>query len=268
MNHPSPLPDLDRLRAALAEREAQRAASRAIPEEDAERIARVLAADEPSPAACEAIEDRLPEFVAAELRGAAVARLFPEVHRHLMTCQDCAALHADLLELELDPELAPLPVPDLAALRWPVASEALRQLVTQRARQLLARLALRPRGFDELVASFFESVDELGERLTWSPRMSGAFRFGGAEASAELRVLLATWQTTLAVRDGLAARPGVAVRRVEFERLLRESARDAARRNRLGRDAARRFTDAFVELAFAAGADAGGKDDAGSQLSG
>lgn len=268
MNDPAPLPDLDRLRAALVEREALRAAGQAIPEDATERVARVLAADEPAPAACEAIEEQLPEFVAAELRGAAVAQLFPEVHQHLLICQDCTALHADLLELELGPEMAPLPAPVLAALRWPVAGEPLRQFVAQRSRQLLTCLALLPKGFDELIASFFELVDDFGERLTWSSRMSGAFRFSGEETSTDLRVLLATWQAALAVRDGLAHHPKVAARRAEFEQLLRASARDAARRNRLGRDAAQRFTDAFVDLALAADADAERRNDARSELPG
>jgi hypothetical protein len=268
MSNLSDFADLDRLRELLRRREAQAAAGRAIPEDAAERIARVLAGAEPEPAACEAIQTQLPEYVGVELRGGAVARLFPERHRHLLTCQACSTLHADLLELELGPDLAPLPAPDLAALRWPVAGEPLRQLVARQASQLLARLAVPPAGFDELVETFFELVDELGERVSWSPATARAFGLAGDEASAAARCLLATWQASLAVRDGLAARPGIAARKADFERLLHESARGAARRNGLGRDEARRFTVAFVELALAPDADMGGTEDAGSELPG
>jgi hypothetical protein len=268
MSNAADFPDLDRLREVLRRREAQRAAGRAIPEDAAERIARVLAADEPDPAACETVEAQLPEFVAAELRGAAVTQLFPAVQRHLLTCQECATLYADLLELELGPAFAPLPVPDLSALRWPVAGEPLRQFVTRRARQLLTRLAVLPADFDGMTESFFELIDELGERLTWTPRTTAAFHFAGEEASAATSALVATWQAILAVRDGLAARPGIATRGAEFERLLRDSARDAARRNRLGRDATRRFTDAFVELALISDASMEGANDTGSELPG
>lgn len=267
MNDSAPLSDLARLRTALAEREARRAAGRDVPEDAAERVARVLAADEPAPADCAAIAAQMPEFVAAELRGAAVAQLFPDVRRHLLVCAECAALHADLLELELGPEMAPLPAPDLAALRWPAAGEALRRLVAQRARELFARLALSLKDFDELVESFFESVDALGERLTLSPGTSGAFRFSGGEASPEFRLLIATWQATLAVRDAVETRPGITTQGAEFERLLREAARDAARRNGLKGDAGR-FIAAFVEVALTPDRDPGGVKDAGSELPG
>jgi len=252
MSNPSDSPDLDRLRELLRWLEAQAAAGRAMPEGAAERIARVLAADEPDPVTCEAIQAQLPEVVGVELRGGAVARLFPEIHRHLLTCQECSALYADLLELELGPELAPLPAPDLAELRWPVAAEPLRQLVARRARQLLARMAAPLTGFDELAETFFEVVDQLGERLTWSPATARAFGLAGPEASYAARCLLATWQAALTVRDGLATRPAIAARRTEFERLLQESARDAAGRNGFSRDEAERFMAAFVELTLAA----------------
>jgi hypothetical protein len=247
MVQPSEAPELDRLRELLQQRAAQRAAGRAVPEDAAERIARVLAAAEPEPAACAAIQEQLPEAVAAELRGERLATALPEVHRHLLICPTCSAFYADLLELELGPALTPLPAPDLAALRWPTAGEPLRRFVAQRGRQLLARLALLPAGFDELLAAFFEAVDELGERLTWSPATTRAFAFAG-EGSAAARLLLATWQATLAVRDGLAARPGMAADRAGFEQLVRAAARDAARRNRLARATAERFVETFAQL--------------------
>ncbi len=248
-------PDMERIRALLRAREARRAAGETVPEDPAERVARALAAEMPDPSACATIEAQLPEFVAAELRGADATRLFPEVQRHLLVCEQCAGLHADLLELELGPELTPLPVPPLAALRWPTGGEALRQFVAQRARQMLARLARPiPAGFDELITSFFETIEELGERVTWSPRTARAFSFADEETSYVARLLLTVWQATLAVRDRLAERPGIAADRAGFEQLLRTSAHEAARRNRLGRDAAQRFADAFVKLALAADA--------------
>lgn len=268
MSKPPESPDLDRLRELLSSREAQRAAGRKVPEDAAERIARTLAADEPDPATCEIAQAKLPEVIGVELRGGAVAQLFPEVHRHLLTCQECSALYADLLELELGPELTPLPAPDLAALRWPVKAADMREFVAQRAGQLLRRLAVPSINYGELVATFFELVNDFGERLTWGPTTANAFRLAGDEAASAVRCLVATWQASLAVRDGLAARPGIAARRPEFERLLHESARDAAQGNGLGHGEARRFTAAFVELALTPDADIGAENDAGLELPG
>ncbi len=245
-------PDLDRLRELLRKRDAQRAAGQGVPEDAAERVTRAVIADAPDPATCEAIQGQMPDYAGVELRGGAAARTFPEVHRHLLTCLECSALHAELLELERGPQLAPLPAPNLAALRWPVAGEPLRQLVARRARQLLPHMAAPLAGFGELVEAFFEVVDQLGERLTWSPATARAFGLAGPEASYAARCLLATWQAALTVRDGLATRPAIAARRTEFERLLQESARDAAGRNGFSRDEAERFMAAFVELTLAA----------------
>lgn len=261
-------PDIELIRALLRKREAQRAAGRAIPEDPAERIARAVAAKLPEPTACVGVEAQLPEFVAAELRGAEVARLFPEVWHHLLTCEQCAAIHADLLELELGPEQEPLPVPALSALRWPVTGEALRQFVAGRARQVLTRLGQGPTALDELIQSFFEVVEELGENMSWSPRTARAFGFAGEESSGALRVLLATWQATLAVRDELARHPGLKAQRTRFEELLRQAAHRAARRNRLGRQATARFVQAFVELALPSEHNPQGAEDARPELSG
>ena len=268
MSNSLELPELERLRELLRKRNAGRAAGRDVPEDAAERVARAVIADAPDPATCEAIQAQMPEYVGVELRGGAAARTFPEVHRHLLTCQECSTLHAELHDLELGPQLAPLPAPDLTALRWPVAGEPLRQLVARRARQLLPRMAAPLAGFDELVETFFELVDDFGERVTWGPTTSNAFGLAGDEAAAAVRYLVATWQASLAVRAGLAARPGIAARRVEFERLLDESARGAARRNGIEGAEARRFTATFIELALAPAAGAGGASDARSELPG
>lgn len=261
-------PDIERIRALLSKRETQRTAGHAIAVDAAERIARTIVAGTPEPTACAAVETQLPEFVAAELRGGEVARLFPEVWRHLLICEQCAATHADLLELEIGPEQAPLPVPALSALRWPVTSEALRQFVAGRARQVLTRLGQVPDALDELIESFFEVVEELGENVSWNPRTARAFGFAGEESSGALRVLLATWQATLAVRDELARHPELKAQRTRFEELLRQAAHRVARRNRLGRQATARFVQAFVELAFPSEHNPQGVEDAGPKLSG
>ena len=201
--------------------------------------------------ACAEAQAALPDYVEQELRGAAVTQRFPELTSHLLACPTCGELHAAMLDRELTPQPAPLPAPDVAALRWPVAGEPLRQLVARQARQLLARMARLPADFDGLAETFFELTAELGERLTWRPATARAFGLAGPEASYAARCLLATWQAVLAVRDGLAARPATAGRRIEFERLLQESARAAAGRNGFSRIETRRFTAAFVELALA-----------------
>ena len=254
MSSSSGLPDLDRLRHLLRNREGQRAMGRAIPEDAAERIAHVLSAGEPDLTACEAIQAQLPEVVGTELRGGIVARLFPEVRRHLQICVACSALFAELLALERGPELAPLPVPDLTALRWPNETPRVREFVRRRVREVLERLNLPvPASFPTLVDAFFEQVAETGDQLWLGPRPAGAFGFADSRSSDALQILAATWVATMDVRDRLAHEvPAARYRRAAFEGVLRNAAAEAVRRSGLGGREARHFTEAFIELAQAA----------------
>lgn len=253
MSTPSESPDLDRLRELLREREARRAAGKAIPQAAAERIARVITAGEPEPSVCDVIEMQLPEYIGAELRGEAAAQLFPEIHRHLMTCLACGALHAELLELETSPGLAPLPAPNLAGLLWPVEAGPLRDFVRRMAVELVKRLHLPlPGRFPALLDAFFEQVAEAGDQVWLQPWTAGAFGFDDSRSSSALKILLATWIATTGVRDRLVDEaPLVRYRRGVFEGILRQAAAEAVRRSGLRGGEGRRFTETFIELAHA-----------------
>lgn len=111
-------------------------------------------------------------------------------------------------------------------------------------------------------------MDKRGERVTWGPTTVNAFELAGEEIAAAAVYLVATWQVTLMVRDGVVAWLGIAAQKSDFERLLRESARDAARRNGITGEVAQHFTSAFVELALASNAGVGWAKDGGPVLRG
>lgn len=178
------------LRAWLDDLAKRRAAGETVPESAAERVAAALVDDAPDALDHAAVEEQLPTYVDAELRGVAVAKAFPDINRHLRRCTTCFELYSDLLQIELGELPEPLPLPPASYF------DRLRAFVMQGAEVILGALH-RERLHDlPLVAEvFFSTWQGQFDRLIAQPQPQTAFNFSG-ETPVALRFLAATLVTT------------------------------------------------------------------------
>lgn len=153
----------NRLRLALQERREK------IPP-DIARLGDALWGDNEQEGAHQACLAALPAYVTAEVDGLRVAKLYPQVKRHLDTCDSCSEHYADVLKLALADLGSPalqteqVPTPDLSFLDRPVA---LKDAVLKWTRQILATIS--PQQLPSLQAiadAFFEEVQALGGNFT------------------------------------------------------------------------------------------------------
>ncbi len=180
-------PDLRTWLAALAKR---RAAGETIAETTAERLAAAMVDDAPDALDHATVEDQLPAYVEAELRGVAVAQAFPDVNRHLRRCDECFELYTDLLQIELGELPAPLPLPQASYL------DRLRSYVLQGTEVILSALHRdRLRDLPLVAEVFFSTWQGQFDRLLLQPQPQTAFNFS-SDTPVALRFLAATLVTT------------------------------------------------------------------------
>jgi hypothetical protein len=248
---------LDRLRQFLDSRDRRRADGQQIPESVAERIARSLVGEPPPGLTCDEVERWLPEYLEAELRHVSVASRFPEVARHLRACRRCSALYAELLDLGLARDVAPvvLPAPVIAEERISMADlRVFAQHVTERCLEIfhvdIDALADLP----TVAEVFFEQVQGLGDRFSLQAVTGKVFGFGPAEGEEPLRSLAVSWAATLKLADQLAP-DGVMASRApgQLEALAQAAATRAAADQGLKDSEADQFIATFTQMVLEPG---------------
>ena len=178
------------LRTRLATLAKRRAAGETIPETAAERLAAAMVDDAPDALDHATVEAQLPEYVEAELRGVAVAQVFPEINRHLRRCDDCFELYTDLLQIESGELPEPLPLPQAPYL------DRLRILVLQGTETILDALHReRLRDLPLVAEVFFTTWQGQFDRLLLQPQPQTAFNFS-SDTPVALQFLAATLVTT------------------------------------------------------------------------
>lgn len=220
----------------------------AAPDDPARRLAEALVPDDSY--SHERAELDLPLYVTDEMLGRPVPRLYPTLHRHLLTCEQCALLHVAMLgDLVEEPEAVAVPVANLGFLPTTTAELVepvkpppylvrLRRFAEEAADAILT--ALHPASLGELalVAEvFFDQVgDQIGQ-VSLQPTAQTAFNFSGSTPLA-LRYLVATAVTTYNLGVELSPQQVAVLRAAnQLEAAVHRAALEAAVDLELGRDA-------------------------------
>jgi hypothetical protein len=203
---------------------------------------------------CDECQSHFPACVEAELEGEKLATRFPAVWHHLMVCDTCGALYADLLEVSMLEERDQLPVPatmpapDLSFLPSPV--ETMRRWVEKIATTIVERMA--PESLEELALLcevFFERIEALGEVFQFRSTSELALAFG-AESSPALPILAAAFSTTKSIMDRLETEEGLTrLPAAQRASLVERTAREEARRLGLRQAQANRFAAEYLQIA-------------------
>lgn len=245
-----PRPDLESLRRLL------RAAERGRKPGPAARLAHALTGEPAASLSCTDAQAQLPACADAELRGLPIAQRYPEVARHLLTCHECGALYALMLDRELAPALAPLPAPaSFAALRQESRLAEVRRFVVGIAEGVVK--SIRPAALPSLADAaqvFFDQVRTLGGAFRLEPAAAHALGQGG-DLSPALRFLMASYLATQQLAqtpsgEGGESRPVTGDPRA----VLRQAALRAAADSGLKGAEAKRFAEAYADLVAASGA--------------
>lgn len=179
---------LQRLRQALRSTQVQ-------PDHPLRRLAEALVAGDSY--SHEQAEQELPGYVNAALLGQPVVQQYPALHRHLLNCQQCAALHAVMLEdMITEPVGMVVPQPGLSFL--PGAYFRRLRSAVLRLTQAIAEV-IRPVLLPSLAGMadiLFDELEGLGPELWAQPATSGGYAFDEGGPPEEVRLLAATWAAT------------------------------------------------------------------------
>jgi len=217
-------------------------------------LASALENDRDPVLSCEECQACLPAYVEAELEEEKLTARFPAVWRHLLLCDECGALYADMLEISMLEEAGRLPVPaaipapDLSFLPSPTA--AMRKWVREIATLIVAhRIPESVAEFSPLCEAFFERVEALGEAFQIHSTSELALAFG-AEVSPTLTILAATFDTTKAILDMLDTAEGQPeYSATQLADLFKRTAHKEARRLGLSRSQANTFAADYLRAA-------------------
>lgn len=198
---------------------------------------------------CEERQTLLPACVEAELRGENVAERFPDLWQHLLICDACGSIYADLLEVTMLeeagqlPDLITIPTPDLSFL--PSLAPTMRRAITDIATTIVTRLVPESTTtFTLLCEVFFERVEALGGAFQIHSASDLALAFG-AETSFPLSILAATFETTRNLTSMVEQRPTTDV--TEWSDLIKQTAHKQARQLGLSRSQANKFAAEYLQ---------------------
>lgn len=213
------------------------------------RLAQAIDADEQADATvCRQVQQALPRLAEAELRGERISHLFPVEVRHMDTCEDCAVAYAELLDaligLEEVTGQEPFNQPPALPERLTMVMR-LRGWVLKLSQDMVAALKLAdPANFEAAAQALLERLPELPQVVT--PRQAEQLALGWGTEAAAARQMLACWDTTEHIVTAYTVRQLDDMARAgRLADVARASARDAARRFKLGKQGAR-FVDLFV----------------------
>lgn len=245
-----PRPDLETLRGLL------RAGKHGRKLGPAERLAHALTGEPAATLSCADAQAQLPVCADAELRGIPIAQRYPEVARHLLSCQECGALYALMLDREQAPALEPLPAPArFNVLRQQQRFEEVRRFVLGIAEVVLEtiRPAALP-GLADAAQVFFDQLRDLGGAFRLEPAAAHALGHGG-DLSPAVRVLMASYLATQQLAQAPPGEPGgVPLATGDTRAVIRQTAQRAAADSGLKGAEAKRFAEAYADLVTAAGA--------------
>mgnify|MGYP001159293372 FL=1 len=213
------------------------------------RLAQAIDADEQADATiCRQVQQILPRMAEAELRGQRIGRIFPVETAHMDGCEDCAMAYAELLDALIGLEEAigqePLSQPPALPARLTMAMR-LRGWVLKLSQEMAAALKLAdPANFEAAAQALMERLPELPQLLT--PRQAEQLALGWGSEADSARLLLACWDTTEQIVSGHTARQlDDMVRAGRLADVARASAKDTAKRLKLGKQGAR-FVDLYA----------------------
>ena len=193
---------------------------------------------------------QLPALVEAEMAGADIRRLYPELLAHLDWCAGCEAEYAALLDLALAEARGALTAPaKYPRLQLP-PTVALRQLV----RQMAAAILQAPTQLEDLatvVQTFFEEVDHSTTRLTLEPNSPLVMGLNDKSPAPLPRVMAIYYalETLLKRFSALELRN---LTQPQLEAELQQIAQQEAQRHFMKGKAAEMFVASFVQEAMAA----------------
>ncbi len=196
-------------------------------------------------------EQELPAYVSDELLGRNVGRHYPQLHRHLLHCRQCAELHVAMLADFVDePEPMAVPRPNLSFL--PPAPSRLAELLkdvqvaTRRAAEQIVAIEWPDlRGELEITTRiFFKQIDKLGNNFILQPDAARALGFGAGEVLPSQRVLAAVYRANQTLRENATALSPVD--EASLREIVQAAAQDAAQEMGLSYDDQQRFVDAYV----------------------
>jgi len=239
-----PRPDLEPLRRLL------RTGTHGRKLGPAERLAHAVTGEPAATLSCADAQAQLPVCADAELRGIPIAQRYPEVARHLLTCQECGALYALMLDRELAPALEPLPAPArLNVLLRQQRFEEVRRFVLGIAETVLEtiRPAALP-GLADAAQVFFDQVRALGGAFRLEPAAAHALG-QGSDLSPAVRVLMASYLATQRLAQARPEGQGDVAPALGLSRpAIHGAALAAADESGLRGAEAKRFADAYADL--------------------
>lgn len=213
------------------------------------RLAQAIAADERADATiCRQVQQILPRLAEAELRGQRIRRIFAVETEHMDGCEDCAMAYAELLDALIGLEEAigqePLSQPPALPARLKMAMR-LRGWVLKLSQDMAAALKLAdPANFEATAQALLERLPALPQMLT--PRQAEQLALGWGTEADSARLLLACWDTTEQIVTGYtASQLDEMVRTGRLTEVAHASAKDTAKRFKLGKQGAR-FVDLYV----------------------
>jgi hypothetical protein len=217
-------------------------------DDNARRLLRALSAGEEA-GDHDACLAALAEFVEAEMANEDVARLFPEVQAHLDTCQECDALHAEMLDLLMADEAGLISEPDhLPPLRMP-REVLIRRWARDTAGAMLDALRQGRRELDSAAQAFFDALTRATGRLDLQAQ-SQAFALGETDSEA-LPLVMASYYALAGLVEQFPAADLHAMADVEqLQPVIERAAREEARRIGLKGQTAQTFITTFVTFAL------------------
>ena len=161
----------------------------------------------------EEAEAQLPLYVTDELLGRPVHKLYPRLHRHLIHCQQCIDLYADMMQ-DLTEEgvvAVAVPKPNLDFLSQPSTTrwESLWGDVRSATKEALQSMVAStwPQLQDEITMAtriLFRQLDHLGDDLFLQTNAARALGFGSGDIPLGQKLAIATYRCHVTIRERFA----------------------------------------------------------------
>jgi hypothetical protein len=177
----------------------------------------------------------LPDYVTDELLGRPVRDLYPQLHRHLLHCQQCTAMYAAMMAdvTEEAPQTVGLPQPDLSFLSLQPNSRLNEILddvrsATQEALQAII-VSTWPQLQNEVkvvVRVFFRQLDQFGEDFILQPNAARALGFGSEKVPLSQRLAATVYKSNVIIKEkyGTIEKPSEAVWSQEVRQIAENAA--------------------------------------------
>lgn len=211
-------------------------------------LARAVAGVEDPVMTCETCQEWLPTYVDDEISGLDVAKLHPDVKRHLDLCADCAPEYLEMLDWGLAEEAgwqsAPVSVstPDLSFLP-PIKKVPLLDYVRSLAEEVILSVApKRKREFQMMADMFFKRLSQSGPR--------SKFQYTSVLSSEPnaMQFMATTYQTTQKLAEWSDWEIETKTRRGTLRESVRERAEEEARRQGFRKEDAQLFAEQYAEM--------------------